>query len=214
MATHLAPDEMLAGYACGATTPGIALLVAAHLTQAPEARSRVGELERIGGILLAEEPPAEMSETALDRALAALDHAPGEAAIDRRRVPASGVLPRPVVERIGLDADRVPWKLRLPGVWVHEVGGFADDRVVLLRARPGASVPQHTHRGIEVTLVMQGCMLDRGVEYLPGDVVVNDEDVDHRPRIIGDETCYCLVVQQGDMHFTGPFSRVLNLLGG
>jgi putative transcriptional regulator len=214
MATHLAPDEMLAGYACGATTPGIALLIAAHLTQAPEARRRVRAFERVGGALMAGEAPAALSETALERTLAALDHASVPDAAPRGTAPDCGPLPRPVAERVGLDFDRIPWKLRLPGVSTYEPGGFGDDRVVLLRARPGASVPQHTHRGLEVTLVMQGCMLDRGVEYVAGDVIATDEQDDHRPRILGDETCYCLIVQQGELHFTGPISRFLNLLGG
>ena len=217
MAIHLAPDEMLADYACGATSPGIALLVAAHLTQAPEARHRVSEIERIGGVLLVEEEPAEMPEAALDRVLAAIGGGgAAEAAevFDHGGAPASGPLPRPVAERIGIDFDRIPWKFRLPGVWTHDLGGFQDDRVTLLRARPGASVPQHTHRGAEITLVMQGQMLDQGIEYRPGDVVVNDEDDDHRPRIVGDETCYCLIVQHGDLHFTGRYSRFLNLFGG
>ena len=42
--------------------------------------------------------------------------------------------------------------------------------------------------------------------------LLHEED-DHRPKILGDETCYCLIVQQGSLHFTGRFSRVLNLLG-
>lgn len=215
MATHLAPDDLLAGYACGATTPGMALLIATHLTQAPEARHRVHEFERIAGVLLAAEPPAELPDTALDRTLAAIERDIAPEAAEQKATPVCGPLPRPVAAQIGIDFDLIPWKLRLPGVSTYEFGGFADDDgVVLLRARPGASVPQHTHHGFEATLVMQGRLLDRDVEYLAGDVCVNDEDDDHRPRVVGDETCYCLIVQQGSLHFTGRFSRILNLFGG
>ncbi len=42
---------------------------------------------------------------------------------------------------------------------------------------------------------------------------MSDEDVDHRPRIVGPETFLCLLVLEAPLRFTGRFSRVLNLLG-
>lgn len=211
MPTHLPTEEMIADYACGATSPGISLLMAAHLTQSPESRAMVNAYENVGGVLLADEPAVEMSTGALDAVLAKLD-GPSNAPM----VPAlgdGGPLPRPVLDRIGAKFDEIPWKFSLPGVARYELDGFGDETVQLMRARPGATVPQHTHQGSEVTLVMQGVMLDDGVEYRKGDVSVNDEHDDHRPKILGDEMCYCLIVQQGSLRFTGTFSRVLNLLG-
>lgn len=211
MPTHLPPDEMIADYACGATSPGISLLLAAHMTQAPESRAKLQEFERVGGVLLADEPSIEMSSGALDAVLAKLDGSP-----DASIVPTlsdNGPLPRPVLDQTGIGFEDIPWKFRLPGVSSYDFDGFGDETVQLLRARPGATVPQHTHQGSEVTLVMQGVLLDDGVEYSKGDVAVNDEHDDHRPKILGDEMCYCLIVQQGSLHFTGTFSRVLNLLG-
>ncbi|MEM7057076.1 MAG: ChrR family anti-sigma-E factor [Pseudomonadota bacterium] len=211
MPQHLPPDEMIADYACGATSPGMSLLMAAHLTQSPESRARLHEFEHVGGVLLADEAPIEMSADAFGTVLAQLD-APSEAPIVAT-VGDDGPLPRPVLEQIGLGFEDIPWKFRLPGVSSYDFDGFGDETVQLLRARPGATVPQHTHQGNEVTLVMQGVLLDDGVEYCKGDVAVNDEHDDHRPKILGDEMCYCLIVQQGSLRFTGTFSRVLNLLG-
>ncbi len=210
MPTHLPPDEMIADYAAGATSPGMSLLMAAHLTQAPESRAKLRDFEEVAGILLADEAPAEMSGGALDAVLAKLD------VQDAPILPTlgdGGPLPRPVLDQIGVAFDAIPWKFRLPGVSSYDFDGFGDETVQLLRARPGASVPQHTHQGDEVTLVMQGVLLDDGVEYHKGDVAVNDEHDDHRPKILGDEMCYCLIVQQGDLRFTGTFSRILNYLG-
>ena len=209
MTTHRPPDEILVDYASGTTSPGVSLLVASHLTHAPESRARVREFERLGGILLSEEAPAEMAPNALDEVLGRLDD-PEVSPTTRLQ---AGPLPQPLVDRIGLNFDQIGWKTRLPGVAIYDLDGFEDEKVMLLRAKPGAKVPQHTHEGSELTLVLQGCLHDGGVDYSRGDVAVNDEDDDHRPYATGDEICYCLIVQQGDLRFTGTFSRILNYLG-
>lgn len=213
MPTHLPPDEILAEYASGAATPGVALLIASHLTQAPESRRRVEALEAIGGAVLSHEEPAEMSSGALDAVMAMLDATPEKVSAADAGAPRGGPLPAPVLDEIGLGFDEIPWKFQLPGVSAYDLEGFAGERVRLLRAKPGSTVPQHTHEGTEMTLVFQGCLSDGGVDFRQGDVAVNDEDDDHCPRITGDDICYCLIVQQGDLRFTGRFSRVLNYLG-
>lgn len=210
--THNPSTELLADYVTGAATPGTALLVATHLTQAPDSRSRVAELEAMAGAILANECAAEMAPDALDRALALLDGAE-DAQAPAPRVLGDSPLPRPVMEALDVPFEDIPWKFRLPGVSEYEFEGFGEEKVSILRARPGAALPQHTHNGRELTLVMTGALQDGDDIYRAGDLAVNDEDDDHRPRIIGEEMCHCLVVLDGSLHFTGTFSRALNFLG-
>jgi putative transcriptional regulator len=160
--------------------------------------------------MLAQEEPLDMAAGSLDAVFARIDAAPMEPVCAER---SPSPLPHPVVDRLGVAFDSIPWKFQLPGVSAYDFDGFGDEKVQLLRAKPGAKVPQHTHEGPEMTLVMQGSLMDGGIVYNAGDVAVNDEDDDHRPEIIGDEVCYCLIVQQGDLKFTGRFSRLLNYLG-
>lgn len=211
MTNHLPPTELLAEYASGAASPGVALLVATHLTYAPESRRRVSMLEGVGGALLADEQPVPMSACALDSAFAAIDGAFCEPA---PRMHGSGAfnLPRPLRECLGHDEDQIRWQFRLPGVSEYDVPGFGPEKVSLLRARPGAGIPQHTHDGTELTLVLQGALEDDGTVYRRGDVTVNTYEHDHRPRILGEETCLCLIVMDGGLRFTGRFSRALNYL--
>lgn len=210
MTTHPPPEEMLAAYATGAATPGIALLVASHLTYAPESRRKVAAFEALGGALLAEEKPADLPGSSLDRALAALD----EPAASRDPVAArpNGPLPRPVMDAVGKPFEEIRWSFRLPGVSESDIGEFDGEKVSLLRARPGAAIPQHTHEGTELTLVLAGMLEDSGAVFGPGDLAVNTDEHDHKPQILGDKTCYCLVVMDGRMRFTGRFMRALNFL--
>ena len=216
MPTRLPPEEMIADFATGAASPAVSLLMAAHLTQSPETRERLGVYEDACGAMLREERSDPLSDASFDAVMAKIDA--GDTAsepqdrITHDRDPECP-LPSPVLDRIGMKFDEIPWKFRLPGVSVYDIEDADGHKVSLLRAKPGSSVPQHTHNGTELTLVMQGVLMDNGIEYHAGDVAVNTEDDDHRPRILGDEMCYCLIVQQGDLHFTGRFSRILNYIG-
>lgn len=208
MTTHRPSDDLLADYASGATPPGLSLLIAAHLTYAPESRTRVAAFERLAGALMAESEAADPGGMSLDAVFARIDAGEPEPAPSAPLD--AGPLTSPVIRAIGQPFDAIPWRFRLPGVSEYALDGYGDERVSLLRARPGASVPQHTHQGLEATLVLQGALSDQGIVYRQGDVALNDEEDDHRPEIVGDELCYCLIVQTGGLTFTGRFSRVLN----
>ncbi|MEL7138108.1 MAG: ChrR family anti-sigma-E factor [Pseudomonadota bacterium] len=211
MTTHLPPTELLAEYASGSASPGLNLLLASHLTYAPSSRRQVAAMESIGGALLSDEAPVAMSASALDKAFSAIDGgAWGEGEDDASE---ASVLPRPVRDHLGgQDEDSLPWKFRLPGVSEYVLPGFEYEHVSLLRARPGAGIPQHTHEGTEITLVLSGALSDGGRVLGPGDVAVNTDEDDHRPKILGNDTCFCLIVMDGGLRFTGTFSRALNLL--
>ena len=202
-------DEILADYASGALPPGMSLLVASHLTYCPRSRARVAALESVGGVLLSAEEARDLAPPDLDATLARLDRpAPPRPAAP----PASSVLPAPLRAAVGADVDRLAWKFRLPGLHEYVLDGFDDDEEVsIIRAKPGAPMFQHTHSGVEATLVMSGEMEDRGRVLRRGDVAIATEEDDHRPRIVGDEICYCLTVMTGSLRFTGPFSRALNI---
>lgn len=231
MTRSLPDDELLADYAAGALPAGLSLLVASHLTFSPEGRRRVAQLERLGGALL----DAELPVPAADPGLAAPDLGAMLARLDRegpRAAPAPWPAPPPadpgnpfpaplraaLLGHLAPGAPPAPgsvaWKRLLPGLseYILDGAGEAHEEVSLLRARPGAPIFAHTHTGVETTLVLCGAMEDRGRRLTRGDVAVADDHDDHRPRIVGDETCICLVVMTGKMKFTGRLSRVLNFL--
>ncbi len=210
MAQHHPSSDIVAEYACGSATPGMSLLIAAQTTGEPSIRERARVIEGIGGMLLATEDAAEMSVDALDRTLEALDAPLAEMAANDR----TGPIPAVVLDQIGMSYDDIPWRFMLPGVSGYDFEGFEGEHVSLLRAKPGAKVPKHTHAGTEATLVLQGALSDDGIVYSKGDVAINDESDDHRPEIVGDEICICLIVREGDLKFTGRLSRILNVIGG
>ncbi len=212
MTAYRAETELLARFASGGTTPGLALLVSAHLERSARSRASLAEFDALGGALMADGERAPMSVDALDRTLARLDDEPASAAPARELRFEPGPLPRAVIDAVGTDFADIPWRRRLPGLADHQLDGFGTESVSLIRGRPGARIPQHTHEGREVTLVLTGALEDDGRVFHQGDITVNDETHDHCPRIVGEEVCHCLVVMSGSLRFTGVFSRALNYL--
>ncbi|MEO1329566.1 MAG: ChrR family anti-sigma-E factor [Pseudomonadota bacterium] len=203
--------ELLTAYAAGTTSPGLSLLCAAHLTLRPEGRRFVQMVEEVGGELLEAEDESSVAPMDFAALLARLDEGAPEPRGREAGVAGDGPLPQPILRAAGLGFDQIPWRKRLGGVADYQLDGFEGEKVGLLRARPGARIPKHTHKGLEATLVLQGVLRDGGEDHRFGDIALAGPEDDHIPEIVGDETCYCLVVIDGALRFTGTFGRALNL---
>ena len=169
--------EHLCGYATGALSDGMSLLVAAHMTYCPDCRAQVERLESLGGALIAEdEAVGEIRPPSVDAALAALDApAPGDEVINDPGTP----LPMPVRRVVGARLDDLDWKFRLPGLSECDLDGFEDEHVSLLRVKPGTGIFHHTHEGEEATLILSGEMQDGDKVYRRGDVALADQGRPH-----------------------------------
>ena len=204
MKTGHLTNELIVAYATGAAREGVALAAAAHLTYCAECRRKVEEQEIIAGALLAAVPVAEAPS--FDDLFDRLDETPVEA------VPvAKTSMSRSKIDVVGMNFDEIPWRFRLPGVYVHELSNEDGEDISLMKVRPGAAIPSHTHEAEELTVVFEGELEDSGATYRAGDISVADANVDHKPRAGGDTPCICLAVLSGGVKFTGPIGRALNL---
>ncbi len=80
----------------------------------------------------------------------------------------------------------------------------------LLHIRQGGSVPCHTHKGFEITLLLQGSFDDEMGTYQKGDFIWLDAKHCHQPT--SPEGCVCLTVSSAAMQFTRGASQLLNPL--
>jgi putative transcriptional regulator len=214
MPAHHPPEDLLLDYAAGSVAEPAALVVATHLALCPACRRRVRGLEAIGGALLEDLPAAEPARASAGATLLArLDEpepaAPVAPALDaetRRLVPA------PLCAYLGTSLKDLAWRRLTRGLAVHDLeparAGF---QTRLLRVRPGAALPRHSHGGIESVLVLDGGFRDEHGHYARGDLAMSDARVVHRPVADPDGDCLCLVVIEGGVRFAGPLGRVLNL---
>lgn len=212
---HHLSDDLLASYAAGSLDEASSLFVASHMTLCPECRRRAAMLDAVGGALLDSIAPAEMSAGALDTVLA-LAEAPANdepvSLADRRSTVAGSDLPAPMRRYYGCDLKDIVWQKQGGGVSVAAVPGIGDgSNAFMLKVDAGRAVPQHTHRGNELVMVLKGAYSDAAGRFGRGDVEQADGDVNHQPKAEAGEDCICLAVTDAPLKFTGSIGWMLNL---
>jgi len=100
------------------------------------------------------------------------------------------------------------------------VGKFSRTRVQLneneihtslIQIEPGGRVPEHTHKGFEATLLLDGSFTDENGEYAKGDFIMLDSSHQHNPVSL--DGCLCYTVSNDALHFTQGINRLLNPIG-
>ncbi len=205
---HHTPDALIAAYAAGSLPQPFAIVVATHISICLECRAAYHGHLAVGGAVLEDVDAADVSDGLKDDVLALLD-APEEPTPVYHR---SGVFPGPVVEALKGKPPR--WKSMGLGVRQCIVGSSAEGTVRLLYIPPGQAVPDHSHNGLELTLVLQGSFSDATGRFGVGDLEVADEDLEHTPVADEGPPCICLAATDMPLRFNSFLPRMLQPLFG
>lgn len=209
--THGLNEKLMMGYAAGTLPEAFELVVASHIALNEDSRAGVHAHEAIGGALLEEQTPAELSEGALEATLALLDKPITEKQMSPRLAEptAKAVFPPALQAYVGGDADAVQWQSIGGGIKqaILPTQGEATARLLYIPA--GQAVPDHGHRGTELTLVLQGAFADEVDRFGRGDLEIADEDLDHKPIAEAGEPCICLAATDAPLRFNELIPRML-----
>ncbi len=201
-------DEVLLAYASGALGAGWDLAIAVHLALCPSCRARATDYESLGGAALDDAAPEALHEP-VD--IAALIERADAVEEKRPAAPPSGgapVFPEPLRSLTGDQTD-IRWS---------PVGGGVRQKIVLqdggvvarlLHIAPGVAVPEHGHRGLEMTAVLSGGYYDGRDAFQRGDIQVVAHEGPHKPVAMKDAPCVCLVVTDAPVRFRGLLPRLL-----
>lgn len=74
----------------------------------------------------------------------------------------------------------------------------------------GGRVPEHTHKGTEMTLVVDGQYGDGIAEYDCGDFTIMNNRHKHLPHSEADDGCLVFTIVDQPLHFTAGIARLLN----
>ena len=212
---HHPDTSTILAYAAGAVTEGLSLVLAAHFELCSQCRADVNEAEHIGGDLFSRLPPSSLSRNSLAKALEAIAISPG---VEQRQHLVSDANDLPVVLHpffpTGLAG--VNWRRLMPGFkqQLLEDVDSGNGSIRLLHISPGAKVPQHTHLGSEVTLVLQGSYSDETGHYRRGDLSDLDPSVLHQPVVDSEQPCICLIATDERLQFSGALNRMIRPLIG
>jgi putative transcriptional regulator len=81
----------------------------------------------------------------------------------------------------------------------------------LLHINAGGGVPEHTHKGFELTVLLDGSFTDHNGEYNKGDFIMLDGTFTHNP--MSENGCLCYTVANDALHFTQGINKLLNPIG-
>ena len=194
---HLEEDTLFA-YAAGDLPEAFNLIIAAHVSLCDTCRAVVESYDALGGAIMEDAPAEALAEDSLPRTLALLDTLPDMAA---RPAAAPGTFPAPLRDYAGGDLGSVRWKGIGMGVKqaILPTSGAATARLLMIPA--GAKIPDHSHEGTEMTLVLQGAFRDAEDRFARGDIEVADGSVSHTPVADIGEDCICLAVTDAPLKF-------------
>jgi putative transcriptional regulator len=205
---HHLSDDLLMGYAAGNLPEAFSLIVATHISICDECRAGLAAYEALGGAVVADCGSVAMSEGCLDAVMARLDHA-----VPSKPMPQSvGILPAPLADYVGGGLDRVKWHPIGLGVAQLILPTAKGATARLLYIPAGQSVPDHGHRGMELTLVLQGAFRDESSRFARGDVEIATSADQHSPIAELGEDCVCLAVTDAPLRFTALLPRLLQPL--
>jgi putative transcriptional regulator len=84
-------------------------------------------------------------------------------------------------------------------------------RASLLHIEAGGEIPNHTHTGFEITLLLEGQFEDESGVYNKGDFIWLDGSNSHSPK--SKEGCICFTLVNSALHFNKGLSKLLNPIG-
>ena len=200
---HHLTDQILIGYSAGTLPEAFSLVVATHLSMCDTCRASAQAYEAIGGSFLDTETQTTLEADALAGTLAMI----AKGSIATKPTVVSDV-PTPLRDYVGGSLRDVKWRSVGMGVRqaVLKTSKTATARLLYIPA--GAIVPDHGHRGTELTLVLQGAFRDETALFSVGDVEVADQDLNHTPVAEIGEDCICLAATDAPLRFNSWIPRI------
>ncbi len=207
--THHLTEPLLLAYSAGQLPEAFSLAIATHVSMCDACRAAIESYDAVGGALLEQSGVAVLSPDALAETLARIETA-SRARPAPTTPPVSDLpdVPAPLVGYIGGGLDAVRWRPVGMGVKqaVLKTSDAATARLLFIPA--GAAMPDHGHRGTELTLVLRGAFFDAHDRFGPGDIEVATEADEHTPVADIGEDCICLAVTDAPLRFRGWLPRL------
>ncbi len=209
MIKHHLNDRLLMAYSAGTLPEAFNLVVATHISMCDECRARLASFDAVGGALIEETAEqAQMETGALAATLARIKSTQPSTRPDAPRPMRDVVLPEPLRAYAGGGVEQIDWRNVGGGVKQAILPTSRHASARLLYIPGGAAVPDHGHRGMELTLVLQGAFADEQDRFGPGDIEIADEDLHHQPVAEPGMACICLAATDAPLKFRALLPRL------
>ncbi len=208
-------DLQLSEFVAGTLNPAWSLMVSAHVDMCPHCQDKVKQLsqneadKQFAPVGFANASDDEQLQAMLsdivclpeDRAVPELK--PAELELDGKKFQLPRALQRFVQHTDG-------WSKLVGKLWQAPVELGEGGKAHFIYMEKGGSVPEHTHRGNELTLVINGEFEDGVHCYDSGDFIQLDGHHTHTPVSHDDDGCLVFTFVDEPLHFTSGVARLLN----
>ena len=206
------PDiELLLKYTSGQLEPALSVAVGVHIADCNQCKKNISEFEAVGGSTLEASDIEPLSDDLFEKLMADVEKIPVEQTHSVYDDFAVADIDKPFLKQLSeRNYESLEWQSVTKNISKATVA-MNDPRyqVELLRFAPMAKIPKHTHKGNEITVVLEGQFTDKSGTYKSGEFIVNDSSVEHQP-LAGNEGCVCLAVTDAPLKFTGTFGPIIN----
>ncbi|MDH3992142.1 MAG: ChrR family anti-sigma-E factor [Gammaproteobacteria bacterium] len=202
--------DLLTEYAAGSLSLAQAACVAAHMNYCEQCRRTAGQLEDLGATLFDSLQPEAVGDVQLNAVLARLDDLP-PLSYTKVEQPLAGQTPALLQRLMRGDFADLAWKKITKTLSISYLStGDPGYEFALYHIKAGGKIPEHTHRGSEMTLVLEGGFSDANGSYHQGDFLFREPSDVHAPTALQSEDCICLAVLDAPLKFTSWKHRWMN----
>lgn len=213
---HPSPEQ-LASFAEGSLSPAESLMVSAHCDMCSKCNLRVASEVEYAALEIDTPAASTHTEDQIYQSMfASITQLPADKAITSSPHPSSNTieldgrvfeLPRTLSRYVNAMGN---WTSLVGRLWQAPVDLGNCGVAHFIYMGKGGSVPEHTHRGSEFTLVVNGEFGDGINAYDTGDFIYMDGEHTHAPHSDAAEGCLVFSIVDQPLHFTSGIARLLN----
>jgi len=210
MATFHPELDLLTEYTAGNLPLAQAACVSAHMNYCEQCQRTASQLQDLGAVMFDALQGEPVGDAQLNAVLARLDDVP-PLSYAKPETGAVGRTPAILQRLMSGDFSDLTWKKITKTLSISYLKtGDPNYEFALYHIKAGGKIPEHTHRGSEMTLVLQGGFSDAQGSYDQGDFIFRQATDVHAPTALQSEDCICLAVLDAPLKFTSWKYRWMN----
>ncbi|WP_196160126.1 ChrR family anti-sigma-E factor [Reinekea sp. G2M2-21] len=207
---HPSSDQLIE-YSSGSGSTALSIAISTHLHFCADCRHHVNEIESTAAVVFEQQQALSLSTGSFDSLMAKIKQAPQVPAVQERVAKSPTRFP-PVIEKlIKRDTESLTWQKPMKNLRVSRL--LKDETGMILglhHMTSGGRVPHHTHRGNEISVVIEGGFSDEMGSYGPGDFIHLSKEHFHSPQADADGDCWLLSIVEAPVKITGPLGWIVN----
>lgn len=209
MIKHHPDVNLLVDYVSGNVSIAKSVCIAAHNGYCGICRKSTFQLEALGAELFTALDSDTVSNSTFEAVLDKLEEKP--------QIQSKALNPKEdsfplVLNKLMRDGFKdLKWRKITSALSVSQLyTGDLNHECALFQIVAGGKIPEHDHKGTEMTVVISGGFSDRRGVYHQGDFICWERHQIHAPTALESEDCICLAVSEAPLRFTGWRYRWMN----